>query len=115
MTFRALAGGGAACAYCGFCLVVEGPRQCCAAGRDYDALAAELAEAKVDADTYRQERDDVVGNYQRLAAAARKMTCWKCEGQPIVRNSLPCPDCADLRALLAASTVTNSGDGGNES
>ena len=46
MTFRALAGGGQACAYCGFCLVMEGPRQCCPAGRDYDALAARLAEAE---------------------------------------------------------------------
>ena len=47
MSFRSLAGGGQACAYCGFCLVVEGPRKCCTGGRDYDALAAEIAALRV--------------------------------------------------------------------
>ena len=45
MSLRKLEGGGAACAYCGFALVMEGPRQCCPAGRDYDALQRERDEA----------------------------------------------------------------------
>lgn len=34
------------CEYCGFMLVVEGPRECCRAGRDVDALRAEQTTAR---------------------------------------------------------------------
>jgi hypothetical protein len=33
---------------------------------ELDRLRRELAEVREDADTYRQERDDISGNYQRL-------------------------------------------------
>lgn len=36
-----------------------------------------------------------------LAAAARKVTCWRCLGVGVVSDEgASCPDCADLRALL---------------
>ena len=34
------------CEYCGFCLVVAGPRKCCRAGKDVDRLRAQLEVAE---------------------------------------------------------------------
>lgn len=45
MSLRETWGGLMACAYCGFGIVAEGPRECCTAGREYDALRARLTEA----------------------------------------------------------------------
>ena len=50
-----------------------------------------------------------------LRAAAGKVTCWRCEGYGELKapyeegagmdDADPCPDCADLRALLAKEGV----------
>lgn len=37
--FRRVEGGGLTCAYCGFVLIVAGPRECCKRGRSQDQLA----------------------------------------------------------------------------
>lgn len=67
MSFRKLAGGGNACAYCGFCLVMAGPRECCPAGRDYDALAAENAALRKDAECYHSLAGLIRANRTALA------------------------------------------------
>lgn len=36
----------ARCEYCGFCLVVAGPRECCQAGKDVDRLRGQLEVAE---------------------------------------------------------------------
>jgi hypothetical protein len=98
VSFRSLAGGGQACAYCGFCLVMEGPRDCCPAGRDYDALRAELASVTATMLAIREQRDGYSTELAALREAARKMLCAEC-----LHKNWPsdCPRaCADLRKLL---------------
>jgi len=58
------------------------------------------------------DRRALLAAYDALAAAARKVKCWRCYGREFTLYKpeaesprlyeRPCPDCADLRALLAA-------------
>lgn len=45
-------------------------------------------------------------NYDALAAAARKVTCWRCLGVGVVSDEgASCPDCAPLLEILNKVTA----------
>ena len=69
-----------------YCQMLQSPTGSFVLASDYDALAAELAEAKVDADTYRQERDDVVESYKRLADERDALRSRLAEAELIITN-----------------------------
>ena len=80
-------GGIPVCNYCGFADTQTGPRNCCRAAQDYDALAARLAEAEWDGDRLAW----LVVNGERVFGTLWRGACK-----------------ADIDAAMQASTV---GDG----
>jgi hypothetical protein len=70
---------GGYCSYCGFLLVCDGPRECCRAGREYDALgfrlwAYQMAEAMAmdHIKKLRRSRDDWYGKAKTLESQSAK-------------------------------------------
>ena len=67
-------GGIPVCKYCGFADTQAVPRQCCSAGEDYDALAAEVAAWKRNAREACEESERLAA---RLAEAEALLRAWR--------------------------------------
>ena len=52
------------CTYCGFGLVTAGPRACCLAGRDVDAVERDLAAANERAERYREALEEIKDTHE---------------------------------------------------